>query len=191
MAKFYERIEAPLQKFIEAQHIFFVASAPLTADGHVNVSPKGMDSFRVLNDHRVAYMDLTGSGNETSAHLRENGRITFMWCAFEGAPRILRLFGTGRAIRPQDNDPEWDSLVANFDLLPGFRQIIVAEIDTVQTACGYSVPLYEYVEDRDTLTKWAVAKGDEGLHDYWQLKNTCSIDGLPTSIPLDAPLASE
>lgn len=182
MAKWYDEILDDLQDFIRRQHLFFVASAPLSIDGHVNVSPKGMDCFRILDHHRVAYLDLTGSGNETSAHLLENGRITLMFCAFEGPPRILRLFGQGRVVRP--NSPNWDALAANFTLFPGTRQIIVADIDKVQTSCGFAVPLYDYQGDRDTLVRWAEVKGD--LHDYWQENNTCSIDGLPTSIVPEA-----
>jgi hypothetical protein len=180
MAKWYNDITPELQKFIEAQHLFFVASAPLSADGHVNLSPKGLDSFRVLSPNRVAYLDFTGSGNETSAHLKENGRITFMFCAFEGPPRILRLYGRGQALRPDSE--RWNELVGHFTLSLGARQIIVADIDKVQTSCGYAVPLYEYQGDRDTLNRWAEAKGEDGILDYWQEKNTCSMDGLPTSI---------
>lgn len=186
MAKWYESITPELHKFIEAQHMYFVASAPLSADGHVNVSPKGLDSFRILSPLRVGYMDMTGSGNETSAHLMENGRITLMFCAFEGAPRILRLYGKGRAIRP--DMPEWEELAPQFNLTIGVRQIVIADIDGVMTACGFAVPLYDYQGDRDTLNKWSEVKGEDGLHAYWQQKNTCSIDGLPTSIaPEEAP----
>lgn len=180
MAKWYDDITDELQQFIARQHMFFVASAPLSADGHVNVSPKGMDSFRVLNAHRVAYVDLTGSGNETSAHLLENGRLTFMFCAFEGPPRILRLYGTGYAIRP--GHPDWESMAAHFTLHSGTRQIIVADIEKVQTSCGFAVPLYDYQSQRDTLVKWSDTKGEDGIRQYWQQKNTRSIDGLPTLI---------
>lgn len=180
MAKYYEQITDELQTFIAQQHMFFVASAPLSADGHVNVSPKGLDSFRVLTPLRVAYLDLTGSGNETSAHLLENGRITFMFCAFEGAPRVLRLFGTGRTVLP--GTPEWDELILLFKVYQGARQIIVAEITTVQTACGFAVPLYEYQGQRDTLLKWADTKGDDGLADYQRQKNMQSLDALPTPL---------
>lgn len=180
MAKWYDNITPELQKFIEAQHLFFVASAPLSGDGHVNLSPKGLDSFRILSPNRVAYLDFTGSGNETSAHLKENGRITFMFCAFDGPPRILRLYGQGQALRPDSEG--WDELVGHFTLSLGARQIIVADIDKVQTSCGFAVPLYEYQGDRDTLNRWAEAKGEDGILDYWQEKNTCSMDGLPTSI---------
>lgn len=182
MAKFYETISETLQKFIEKQHIFFVASAPLSAEGHVNLSPKGMDSLRVLSANRVAYIDLIGSGNETSAHLRENGRITFMWCAFQGKPDIVRLYGTGRAVLP--NDPEWVELSPLFPEYMNARQIITADIHLVQTSCGYAVPLMEFVADRDTLTRWAEAKGADGLVEYVCEKNAESIDGLPTPLGL-------
>lgn len=180
MAKFYDSISDTLQQFIEAQHMFFVASAPLSGDGHVNVSPKGMDSLRVLSPNRVAYMDLIGSGNETSAHLNENGRITFMWCAFNGKPDIVRLYGKGRAVLP--SDLEWTELSPLFPNYLNARQIITADIHKVQTSCGYAVPLMDFVADRDTLTRWAEAKGEEGLHNYICEKNVESIDGLPTPI---------
>ena len=180
MAKFYDRISETLRQFIEAQHIFFVASAPLSAEGHVNLSPKGMDSLRVLSPNRVAYLDLIGSGNETSAHLLENQRITFMWCAFQGKPDIVRLFGKGRAVLPGDS--EWDELRPLFPDYINARQIIMAEIHKVQTSCGYAVPLMDYVADRDTLTRWAETKGEDGLETYVCQKNVESMDGLPTPI---------
>lgn len=178
MAKVFDTITEPLQQFIAAQHLFFVATAPLSPTGHVNLSPKGLDSFRLLSPNRVAYLDLTGSGNETSAHLKENGRITFMFCAFQGKPLILRLYGQGRTVL--DTDPEWDSLFSLFSPIPGARQIIVAEIDRVQTSCGSGVPLYAYQSDRDEIITWATQKGETGLQTYWQQKNLTSIDGLST-----------
>lgn len=184
MAKFYDEISERLQEFIGAQHMFFVATAPLSADGHVNLSPKGQDCFRVLTPHRVAYLDLTGSGNETSAHLHENGRITFMFCAFDGAPNIVRLFGTGRVVLP--SDAEWADLRGMFPQIPGGRQIVIADIHKAQTSCGQAVPLMEFVADRDILNKWAEIKGPEGLSAYWCEKNTASIDGLPTPLGLSA-----
>lgn len=180
MAQFYEAITPDLQAFIEKQHMFFVASAPLSAEGHVNLSPKGLDCFRILTPNKVAYLDLTGSGNETSAHLLENGRITFMFCAFEGAPRILRLFGRGYTVLPSSS--EWDEFAAHFTLYAGTRQIIVADIDTVQTSCGFAVPLYEYQDQRETLIKWANKKGEDGIIDYHQQKNMQSLDALPTPL---------
>lgn len=180
MAKVFDSITDELQKFIANQQMFFVATAPLSATGHINVSPKGLDSFRILSPTRVAYLDLTGSGNETSAHLQENERITLMFCAFQGAPLILRLYGRGQTILP--DSPDWDTLSACFTNIPGARQIIVAEIDRVQTSCGMGVPLFDYQDDRDGLVKWAEKKGASGLQDYRHQKNRVSIDGLPTPL---------
>jgi len=181
MAKLYDQITGQLAAFIQAQPLFFVASAPLTAEGHVNLSPKGLDCLRLLSPRRVAYLDLTGSGNETSAHLSENGRITLMFCAFSGPPKILRLYGRGHTVLP--GAAEWAELRPLFPEYPGARQIIAAEIQRVQTSCGYAVPLMDYSGQRDTLTRWAEAKGDEALKNYRREKNTTSVDGLP------APLA--
>lgn len=157
MAKLIECITEELQEFINAQHLFFVGSAPLSPTGHVNLSPKGLNCFRILSPHRVGYLDLTGSGNETSAHLQENGRITFMFCAFEEPACILRLYGQGQTILP--SSPEWDSLYSLFPQMPGTRQIIVADIEKVQTSCGFGVPLYEYRGQRQTLVTWAKNQG--------------------------------
>ncbi len=179
MSQFHPDISPDLRSFIERQHVFFVATAPARTDGRVNLSPKGMNTFRVLAPDRVAYLDLTGSGNQTAAHLLDNGRITFMFCAFDGKPLILRLYGTGQAIRP--DSPDWPALAAHFELMPGTRQIIVADITSVQTSCGYGVPLLNYQTDRDALIKWAEKKGPKGLVDYRQAKNCASIDGLPTT----------
>ena len=161
MGKAHDSICGELQEFISDQQVFFVASAPLSAEGHVNVSPKGMDCFRVLSPKQVAYLDLTGSGNETSAHLLENGRITFMFCSFQGPPLILRLYGSGRTILP--GSPEWPSLISQFPSYPGIRQIIVAEITRVQTSCGFAVPSFKYVGEQDKLTRWAEGKGETAL----------------------------
>lgn len=180
MAKVFDRITDELQHFIASQHIFFVATAPQSITGHVNLSPKGLDSFCILSPNRVAYLDLTGSGNETSAHLQENERITFMFCAFQDAPCILRLYGRGYTVLPDTDD--WDALYSLFPQTPGTRQIVVADIDRVQTSCGYGVPLYEYQGERDNLVKWARKKGEQGLQDYRQQKNLTSIDGLPTPL---------
>lgn len=184
MAALHPSITPDLAAFIAEQPLFFVASAPLAGDGHVNVSPKGLDSLRVLDERRVAYLDLTGSGNETAAHLLENGRITLMFCAFSGQPRILRLYGRGRVVLPGDAD--WDRLIGLFPSLPGARQIVEAEIDRVQTSCGFGVPLLEVVGQRDTLLRWAESRGPEGLVDYRRRKNGRSIDGLPTNFSSDA-----
>ncbi len=180
MAKFFDSILEQHKVFIEKQKMFFVGSAPLSAQGHVNLSPKGIDSFRVLSPVKVAYMDIVGSGNETSAHLLENGRITLMFCAYEGPPNIMRLYGTGRTVLP--GDTEWPELADNFKLQLATRQIIAAEIHKVQTSCGFSVPLYEYVGERDHAEKWALNKGVDGLETYKVEKNLISIDGLPTAL---------
>jgi hypothetical protein len=160
--------------------MFFVATAPLGETGHVNLSPKGMDCFRILGPERVGYVDLIGSGNETSAHLLENGRITFMFCALDGPPNILRLYGAGHTVLP--GSPEWDELSPRFTLFPATRQLIVADITRVQTSCGFGVPLYEYVGERDHLFRWAEKRGPTGLESYVQEYNSASIDGLPSAL---------
>lgn len=180
MAKVFDCITDELQRFIAKQHMFFVATAPLSATGHVNLSPKGLDSFRILSPNRVAYLDFTGSGNETSAHLHENGRITLMFCAFQGAPLILRLYGQGQTILPHST--EWNSLIERFSVMPGARQLVVADIDRVQTSCGSGVPLYDYQAQRQVMLQWAEKKGPDGLQKYHQQKNQVSIDGLPTPL---------
>ncbi|MBL8153428.1 MAG: pyridoxamine 5'-phosphate oxidase family protein [Anaerolineae bacterium] len=182
MGKVFDHITDDVQRFIRKQHLFFVATAPLAEDGHINLSPKGMDSFRLLGGNRVAYLDLTGSGNETSAHIAENGRITFMFCAFEGSPNIVRLYGTGRTILP--DDPEWAALIGQFPDYLGIRQIITAEIQRVSTSCGYAIPFFDYQGERETLTKYWEAKGETAVPDYQRQNNTTSIDGLPTPLGL-------
>jgi hypothetical protein len=183
VGKVYAEITDDLRAFIEGQQLFFVATAPLGDQGHVNLSPKGLATFRVLGPRRVAYLDMTGSGNETAAHLLENGRITFMFCAFAGPPTILRLYGQGAAALP--GSTAWNELRPLFgEQIPGERQIIVAEITRVQTACGYAVPRYDYRGERDQLIRWAQARGTDGLEAYRDEKNRRSIDGLPT--PLEA-----
>lgn len=178
MARFYPALEDKHRDFIAAQKIFFTASG--TATGRLNLSPKGMDSLRVLSPSRVAYLDLTGSGNETAAHLKHDGRLTLMWCSFDADPLILRLYGRGRAVRRQD--AAWAELRTHFPALPGERQLIVLDVDAVQTSCGYAVPTYTYVGERETLARWAEKKGPVGLLDYWREKNQVSIDGLPTGL---------
>lgn len=180
MAKFYEQIDDKIREFIAAQKMFFTASAPLSGEGRINLSPKGIDTFRVLDEKTVCYLDLTGSGNETSAHVKENGRLTIMFCSFAGAPLILRLYGQGEIIR--QNSEKWHDLSKNFDEFPGARQIIVLNIESVQTSCGFGIPLYEYKEDRTMLLDWAKNKGDEGVENYRREKNQTSIDGLPTGL---------
>src|SRR5688572_29520931 len=180
MGKFFHAIQEHHAAFILKQKLFFVASAPLSSDGHVNLSPKGLDSFRILSANQVAYMDIVGSGNETSAHILENGRITFMFCAFGGPPNILRLYGKGYTVLPADAG--WPELTSHFNLLPSTRQIIVADIFKVHTSCGFGVPYYEYTGERDHAHKWAEKKGAEGLEDYKKEKNLVSLDGLPTAL---------
>ena len=183
MARFYPALEARHRDFIAAQKVFFTATG--TGDSRLNLSPKGMDSLRIIDASRVAYLDLTGSGNETAAHLKHDGRMTMMWCSFDTDPLILRLYGRGRTVRRQD--AEWGELRHCFPNLPGERQIIVLEIDSVQTSCGYAVPRYTYIGERDTLARWAEKKGAVGLLDYWREKNQTSIDGLPTDLLQDTP----
>ena len=178
MARFYPELEARHRDFIATQKIFFTASG--TASSRLNLSPKGMDSLRVLSPSRVAYLDLTGSGNETAAHLRHDGRMTLMWCSFDADPLILRMFGRGQTVRQQD--AAWDELRAHFPALPGERQLIVLDIESVQTSCGYAVPRYTYTGERDTLARWAEKKGAIGLLEYWREKNQLSIDGLTTGL---------
>lgn len=180
MGKLFNKIEAQHKSFIKKQKMFFAATAPLSANGHVNLSPKGLDSFRILSDTRVMYLDINGSGNETSAHMLENGRITFMFCAFDGPPLILRLYGKGYTVLP--SVAEWPELIEAFDLPIASRQIIVADIDLVQTSCGFSVPLYDYTGERDHAFKWSEKKGAEGLEKYKEEKNRMSLDGLPTAL---------
>ena len=180
MGKLFSRIEGHHRDFIKKQKMFFTATAPLSAAGHVNLSPKGLDSFRVLSDTRVMYLDINGSGNETSAYMLENGRITFMFCAFDGPPLILRLYGKGTTLLP--GDEAWDSHIREFDLHIAARQIIVADIHMVQTSCGFSVPLYDYSGERDHAFKWSEKKGTEGLEKYQAEKNRISLDGLPTAL---------
>ncbi len=180
MAKVHETITEAIKEFIARQHMFFVSSAPISGDGHVNLSPKGLDCFRVLSPTRVAYMDLISSGNETSAHMLENGRITLMFCSFEGPPNILRLYGKGYTVLP--GQAEWAELSQNFTLYPSTRQIIVADITRVQTSCGFGVPLYQYQGERDHHFKWVASKDEESMTAYVEQNNMISLDGLPTPL---------
>ena len=182
MGKFFDSIQPAHKAFAEKQHIFFVSTAPLSGDGRVNLSPKGLDSFRILSENRVAYMDFISSGNETSAHTLENGRITFMFCSFEGPPNILRFYGKGFTVLPDTEG--WELYAPHFTIYPASRQIIVADIDMVQTSCGYNVPLYEFVGERRIHFDWAEKKGQEGLLEYSQQNNLVSLDGLPTDLSL-------
>jgi hypothetical protein len=151
MGKFFDSIKPEHKGFIENQHLFFVSTAPLDSGGRINLSPKGLDSFRVFSDHKVAYMDLKGSENETAAHLQENRRITFMFCSYDSEPKILRLYGKGAVILPDSSD--WEEYATHFNISAKTRQIIVADIDLVQTSCGYGVPLYEYAGERENYFK--------------------------------------
>jgi hypothetical protein len=180
MAKLYEKIDGRLREFILAQPMFFVATAASASDGHVNVSPKGMrGTFAVLDELRFAYLDYTGSGAETIAHLRDNGRITVMFCAFEGPPTIVRLYGQGRSVLP--GQAEFDELYPSFGIEAGrgLRSVIVVDVQRVSDSCGFAVPLMDYVGDRALLTQWSERKTDEELVAYRGAKNATSIDGLP------------
>ena len=177
MAKTYDGIDQRMAAFLCAQHVFFVGTAPAGADGHVNVSPKGLDSFRILDPTTVAYLDLTGSGVETIAHLRDNGRITFLFCAFEGPPKIVRLHGRGEVVRPGDAD--FADLAARYPALPGVRSVIRVHLERITDSCGYAVPTYRYVRERNQLVQWAERKGADGLATYQRVNNARSVDGLP------------
>ena len=184
MAKFQPTLDDALFRFIGEQKVYFTATAPRGDDGRINLSPKGIDTFRCLDERTVAYLDLTGSGNETAAHLLEpgNGRMTIMFCSFGAKPLILRLYGQGRPVRPRD--AEWTALATHFPVeTPGARQIIVLDVQNVQTSCGFGVPCFEHAgEERPTLTQWAVKKGENGIAQYWREKNVVSIDGLPSHL---------
>ena len=176
MAEFFEALADEHQRFIERQHVFFVATA--ARDGRINLSPKGGPGVAVVDANRLLWLNLTGSGNETAAHLLDTNRITLMWCAFEGPPLILRVYGTARAIHP--DDPDWATCETRLPAGVGARQYYDVTVEQVQTSCGYQVPLLDYREERTALTKWAEKKGPDGLRDYWAEKNAASIDGLPT-----------
>jgi hypothetical protein len=179
MAKRHDEIDAKLKDFIEAQKIFFVATAG--PEGRVNLSPKGLDgTLAVLGPRRVAFLNLTGSGNETAAHLRLNDRITLMFCAFSGAPNILRLYGKGKALAA--GRPGFGELAGHFAELPGARQIVDVAVEEIITSCGFGVPLMEFAGQRDTLVKWAEKKGEDGISAYWREKNAMSFDGIPTGV---------
>lgn len=172
-------ITPELEEWIKQQPLFFNSTAPLGGQGHVNLSPRGLDGLQVIDPNQVAILDLTGSGNETAAHLLENGRITIMLCAFTGPPRILRLYGEGEVILPKDED--WAELRGLFAAdIPGVRQIFRVLVTRVQTSCGYGVPLMNFVDQRDGLLNWAAKKGDADIAKYHKDKNSQSIDGLPS-----------
>lgn len=178
MAKQFTHLETVHKTFIKQQKMFFVATA--MTQGKVNLSPKGMDSLRVLDDRRLIWLNLTGSGNETAAHLLENNRMTIMFCAFEGKPLILRLYGSANTYHPRDDG--FQKYIGEFPSDVGCRQIFEMKIDMVQTSCGYAVPLMSYEEDRDILSKWSSHKGEEGIKAYWKEKNKESLEGFETKI---------
>jgi len=178
MGQRYTEISQKLINFINDQKIYFVGTA--TADSRVNISPKGMDSLRVIDKNRVIWLNVTGSGNETSAHVQENPRMTLMFSAFEGKPMILRLYGKAKVIH--QNDSEWNELYPLFKPLSGARQIFDLAVDLVQTSCGMAVPFLDYVEERDQLHHWAEKQGEKGIKNYWEKKNQISLDNQPTHI---------
>ena len=174
----FERIEAQYQQFIEAQKIFFVATA--APDGKVNLSPKGMESLRVMGPNRIVWLNLTGAENETAAHLAEAPRMTIMWCSFTEKPIILRVYGNARIIHPRDDG--WNELATNFPPIPGSRQILDLDVNFVLKSCGFGVPRFDFVGERETLRKWAEKTGEDGVARVWSEKNQLSIDGKPTGI---------
>lgn len=177
MAQVFEGIDDSLRAWIQGQRLFFVATAPLDEDGFVNCSPKGYDNFRILGDHEVAYLELTGSGIETVAHLQENGRIVLMFCSFDQTPRIVRLHGKG-TVHPIGS-PEFDALLPHFEPQHGMRSIVHVAVTRISDSCGYGVPRYEYLGDRPTLNRYWQAKGADETRRYQQTRNACSVDGLP------------
>lgn len=172
-------IDDRIRAFIEAQQMFFVSTAPLEASGHLNVSPKGLDTLRIIGPHALVYLDFVGSGSETIAHLRQNGRIVLMWCAFAGPPNIVRVHGRGEVLEPQD--PDFAALRDLFPpAAPGVRSLIRVHVERVADTCGFGVPLYQYTGQRTQLTRWAEHKGAAGLERYQREKNRTSLDGLPS-----------
>lgn len=178
MGQKFDALSDRLIEFIQQQQLFFVGTA--TEDSRVNISPKGMDSLRVLTPNRLIWLNVTGSGNETAGHIQQHPRMTIMFCAFNGKPTILRLYGTASVIH--QNDKEWNELFPLFDPLPGARQIFDLNIDLVQTSCGMAVPYFDYQGEREQLNNWAEKKGDAGIENYWREKNSKTIDGIATHI---------
>ena len=178
MADQYPELTDELTTWIAAQHVFFVASA--APEGRINLSPKGQESLRVVSPNELIWLNLTGSGNETAAHLKQSNRLTLMWCAFEGPPRILRVYGSAETVHPRD--ATWDDCAAELPPPLGARQYFKVKIDLVQTSCGYAVPLMDYQEDRQVLAMWSEKRGQEGIEAYWAEKNQVSLDGVPTGI---------
>lgn len=184
MSKEHDAIDQKMAAFCEAAPVFFVGTAPTDLDGHLNLSPKGYDSFRVLGPRKVAYLDVTGSGVETIAHLRDNGRITLMFCAFSGPPTIVRFQGRGEVVVP--DDPRFADLVDRFPVRPGIRSVIRVDVERVSDSCGFAVPFMDLVGPRDTLDRWAAKQGPEGIAAYHRTRNAHSIDGLP-GLPAEVP----
>lgn len=180
MAEFFDQLDDEHRAFIEAQPVFFVATA--AAGARINLSPKGMDTLRVVDASTVAYLDLTGSGNETAAHVAAAGRMTLMLCAFDQPPQILRLYGRGRVLPVDDH-----GLDTTFPAIAGARQVVACDVESVQTSCGYAVPVMELVGERRTLARWAAAKDDGELDEYRRERNATSIDGLPSPAVTLAP----
>ena len=180
MAKQFPSLDDAHRRFIEDQHMFFCASA--APEGRVNVSPKGMDSLRIMGPNRILWMNLTGSGNETAGHLRESPRMTLMWCSFTTRPLILRCYGTAAAIH--EGDEGWAEAASHFPTHRSARQVFDLSIDLVQTSCGYAVPFMDYRAERDTMQKWVDGKSDDELRDYWKTTNTQTLDGKPTGVPV-------
>ena len=178
MAKRYEQLSDEHQNFILQQKLFFVGTA--ADDGTINVSPKGFDSLRIMSPNRIVWLNITGSGNETAAHLAQNSRMTIMFCAFDGNPKILRLFGDATVTHPRDKT--WQALENLFEPHPCARQYVDFKFDFLQTSCGFDVPFYDYKEERDNFPKWLAEKDSGAIKEYWALKNQVSIDGLPTHI---------
>ena len=184
MGRTYDKLDKRLRGWIADQRMFFVATAPSGPSGHVNLSPKGhADTFALLDGRTVAYLNLTGSGAETVAHLGDNGRITLMFCAFSGPPRILRLYGQGRVVAAGDD--HWEDLAARFPARRGARAVVVVEVERIADSCGYAVPLYDYAGERDLLDQWTARKDDAALAAYRAQRNRRSIDGLP-ALPMAA-----
>ncbi|OFW33909.1 MAG: pyridoxamine 5'-phosphate oxidase [Acidobacteria bacterium RIFCSPLOWO2_12_FULL_60_22] len=177
MGMIYGEIDGRVRTFLEAQHVFFVSTAPAGSEGHINLSPKGLEALRILGPRTVAYLDFAGSGVETIAHVRQNGRIVLMLCAFDGPPRILRLHGRGQVIEPQD--AAFGLLLPRFTVSPGIRAIIRVDLDRISDSCGTGVPLYRFEGQRPQLTAWAERKGEAGLLEYQRQNNAASVDGLP------------
>lgn len=182
MSEKFPELSPSLISFIEKQHIFFVGTARST--GTVNVSPKGMDSLKIINPNKLIWLNYTGSGNESAAHILENPRMTIMFCSFELKPLILRVYGQAQAIHPRDES--WQEYLNLFSEKSGARQFFSMDIDLVQTSCGFAVPYYEFIEDREALLKWSKQKDDEEIEAYWQEKNQQSIDGFPSNILINS-----